>query len=197
MTLYKNKYRIESARKPGWDYAANGAYFITICTRDRQHFFGDIQNRKMNLSIAGEIAHKFWYEILDRFPHVQLDAFVVMPNHIHGILIIDRVPVSACRDAINRVSTTNHATHKSTNPGGITADHNPMLSDGSISKIIRSYKGRCTFEIVKILPEFAWHPRFHDRIIHNCTDIDRVRQYIETNPERWKTDKFYSNESKD
>lgn len=107
MTLYKNKYRIESARKPGWDYAANGAYFITICTRDRRRFFGDIQNRKMNLSIAGEIAHKFWHEIPDRFPHVQLDAFVVMPNHIHGILVIDRVPISACRDAINRVSTTN------------------------------------------------------------------------------------------
>ncbi|MBW4542795.1 MAG: hypothetical protein KME43_27265 [Myxacorys chilensis ATA2-1-KO14] len=85
MTLYKNKYRIESARKPGWDYAGNGAYFITICTQNRQHFFGNIQNGIMDLSIAGEIAQKLWWEIPDRFPHVQLNAFIVMPNHIHGI----------------------------------------------------------------------------------------------------------------
>jgi REP element-mobilizing transposase RayT len=107
MTLYKNKYRIESARHPNWDYSANGWYFITICTQNRQYFFGNIQNGIMDLSIAGKIAQKLWGDIPDRFPHVQLNAFIVMPNHIHGILIIDRLPDDG-RDAINRVSTANH-----------------------------------------------------------------------------------------
>ncbi|MBW4418125.1 MAG: hypothetical protein KME13_02715 [Myxacorys californica WJT36-NPBG1] len=189
MTLYKNKYRIESARKPGWDYAGNGAYFITICTQNRQHFFGNIQNGIMNLSIAGEIAQKLWWKIPDRFPHVQLNAFIVMPNHIHGILIIDRLPDNG-RDAINRVSTTTTTNHNTHHSGGVTANHNPMLSDDSISKIIRWYKGRCKFEICKTLPEFAWQPRFHDHIIRDPAAFDRIRQYIQTNPKRWKTDKL-------
>jgi putative transposase len=192
MTLYKNKYRIESARKPGWDYESNGAYFITICTHDRQHFFGNIQDGMMDLSIAGEFAQKFWWEIPARFSDIQLDAFIVMPNHIHGILIIDRHCQPTGRDAINRVSTTNYGTNKSIHSGGVTANHNPMLSDQSISKIIRWYKGRCKFEISKTLPEFAWQPRFHDRIIRDRTSFNHIRHYIQTNPKRWKIDKFYT-----
>jgi putative transposase len=175
MTLYKNRYRIESARKPGWDYAANGAYFITICTQNRRYFFGNVRNGAMRLSIAGEIAEKIWWTIPDRFPGVRLDAFVVMPNHVHGILIIDRDPQNPGRDAINRVSTINRATHPIINPddvthppsiaGGVTGHHNPMLSNDSVSKIIRWYKGRSKFEIGKPLPEFAWQPRFHDHVI--------------------------------
>jgi REP element-mobilizing transposase RayT len=66
-----------------------------------------------------------------------------------------------------------------------------MLSNDSISKIIRWYKGRCKFEICKTLPEFAWQPRFHDHIIRDPAAFNRIRQYIQTNPKRWKTDKLY------
>lgn len=87
---FQNKYRIPSARLQTWDYANNGAYFITICTQNREHFFGNIKNGIMQLSEIGKLAAQFWHEIPNHFPMVELGNFVVMPNHIHGILIIDK-----------------------------------------------------------------------------------------------------------
>ncbi len=90
MTKYMNKYRSESARAQWWDYGWNGAYFITICTADREHFFGEIKNGKMILSPTGVIADLLWHEITNHSKYVELGDFVVMPNHIHGILILDK-----------------------------------------------------------------------------------------------------------
>ncbi len=90
MDNYQNKYRIASARLEGYDYGRNGAYFITICTKDRRHFFGEIVNGEMQLSAVGELAKIFWLEIPQHFPFVRLANFVVMPNHTHGILIVDK-----------------------------------------------------------------------------------------------------------
>ena len=90
MKKYKNKYRIETTRLKNWNYGWNGAYFITICTQNRIHYFGEIENREMQLSKIGKMAEKYWYEIPKHFPFVKLDAFIVMPNHIHGIIIIDK-----------------------------------------------------------------------------------------------------------
>ena len=86
MSKYKNKYRIESARLKNYDYRKNGSYFITICARNRKHFFGEIENNQMNLSKTGIIADILWYEIANRLPNISLGEFVIMPNHIHGIL---------------------------------------------------------------------------------------------------------------
>ena len=86
---FKNKYRISSARLQTWDYSNNGAYFITICTQNRHHFFGKIQNQEMQLSEIGKLAEQFWLEIPNHFPFVELGNFVVMPNHVHGILIMN------------------------------------------------------------------------------------------------------------
>ena len=94
MDRYKNKYRIPSARAQWWDYGWNGAYFITICTKNREHFFGEIRNGKMELSPLGVIADILWHEIPHHAPYVELGDFVVMPNHIHGILILNK-PVDA------------------------------------------------------------------------------------------------------
>ncbi len=88
MTLYKGKYRVESTRLPDWDYASSGWYFVTICTKDRVCFFGEIVSGTMHRPESGEIAHRRWEEIPQRYAHVVLDAFVVMPNHIHGIIEI-------------------------------------------------------------------------------------------------------------
>lgn len=111
-----------------------------------------------------------------------------MPNHTHGILIIDKngfnggdaINPGFCGDAINRVPTIG---------GGITGNHNPMFHD-NISRIIRWYKGRCSFEIRKIHADFAWQSRFHDHIIRNDVSFNGIQNYIETNPENWKEDKF-------
>ena len=85
---FKNKYRISSVRLQTWDYSNNGAYFITICTQNRHHFFGYIQNQEMQLSKIGKLAEQFWHEIPNHFPMVELGNFVVMPNHIHLLIVL-------------------------------------------------------------------------------------------------------------
>lgn len=90
MDKFLNKYRIPSARLQTWDYGWNAPYFVTICTANRECFFGNIVDNEMKLSVIGELANQFWTEIPNHFPFVILDAFVVMPNHVHGILIFDK-----------------------------------------------------------------------------------------------------------
>ena len=87
---FLNKYRIPSARLQTWDYGSNAAYFVTICTKDRVHFFGEMVNREMQLSGIGAMAQTCWGEIPKHFPFVELGGFVVMPNHVHGIVIINK-----------------------------------------------------------------------------------------------------------
>ena len=94
---FQNKYRIPSTRLKNWDYGKNGAYFITICTGNREHFFGEIVTvdnvNEMHLNEIGKLADKFWSEIPKHFPFVELGNYTVMPNHVHGILIIDKTNV--------------------------------------------------------------------------------------------------------
>lgn len=90
MEKFKNKYRIPSARLAGWDYAANGAYFITICTKNRTRFFGKVADGAMQLNEIGQIATTFWQEIKIHAKDVDLGNFVVMPNNVHGIILIQR-----------------------------------------------------------------------------------------------------------
>jgi len=87
---FKNKYRIASARLQNWDYGSDGAYFITICTKNRAHYFGEIIHKEMQLAEIGKLAEQFWMDIPNHFPFVALGNFVIMPNHTHGILIIDK-----------------------------------------------------------------------------------------------------------
>lgn len=87
---FQNIYRIPSARLRNWDYGSNAIYFVTICTQNREHYFGEITDGQMNLSDTGKMANRFWFEIPEHFPFVQLGEFVVMPNHVHGIIIIDK-----------------------------------------------------------------------------------------------------------
>jgi putative transposase len=201
---FQNKYRISSARLQSWDYSKNGAYFITICTQKREHFFGKIVNQEMQLSELGKLIQESWIEIPMHFPFVELGNFVVMPNHVHRILIINN-PVETRFIASNH--ELNHELNHEINfvieketrlivslrdkqIGGICGDKNPMLHD-NISKIIRWYKGRCSFESRKIDSNFGWQPRFHDHIIHNSKSFDRIQNYIFENPSKWENDTFY------
>ena len=107
---YQKKYHIPSARLQTWDYASNGAYSITICTAKRQHYFGEIINGKMELSVQVEMAHRYWLEIPRHFSFVMLDEFVVMPNHVHGIIIVDNRENFCVDDRIAPASVeTGHA----------------------------------------------------------------------------------------
>src|SRR5690625_8010965 len=88
MNTFKNKYRIASARAPFWDYGWNAAYFVTICTQNRECWFGDISDGVMNLSPTGHIANSCWYGISDHFPFVELWFHIIMPNHVYVIVMI-------------------------------------------------------------------------------------------------------------
>ena len=86
---FRNKYRIPSTRLPHWDYAGSSAYFVTICTRNREYYFGRIVNGTMLLSPIGKLADECWQDIPNHTRNVELDAFMVMPNHVHGIIILN------------------------------------------------------------------------------------------------------------
>ncbi|MDR6197417.1 transposase [Siphonobacter sp. SORGH_AS_0500] len=165
--LYRNKYRIPSARRTHWDYGWNSIYFITICTRDRKHFFGEIINDEMVLNEAGMVTSHIWETISEQFSYVLLNEFVVMPNHMHGLL------------------TLNHAVGQSeiavaNAKGGITSIHNPMFHE-NLSKVIRWYKGKSSYEIRKFQSSFGWQARFHDHIVRNDESLRRIQEYITGN----------------
>lgn len=179
MNKYRNKYRITTVRAQWWDYGWNGAYFVTICTHNRHRFFGNIENGEMILSSVGSIAYDLWSLIPDQFEYAELGDFVIMPDHIHGILIINKP---------DQVEQTTEQDQNQLKTGGITGTKNPMIHD-NISRIIRWYKGRCSFEMKKIAPHFAWQSRFHDHIIRNHAEYQRISYYIVNNPKKWEDGK--------
>ncbi|MDJ0650318.1 MAG: transposase [Xenococcaceae cyanobacterium MO_188.B19] len=180
MTLYKNKYRIESARCPQWDYTSNGHYFVTICTHNRQHFFGNVIVGKMQLSDIGVIVAQEWQKTPHIRPNVQLDEWVVMPNHFHGIIIINNPEETFRRNVSN---TKNETTQPETN-------NKSRLKPNSLGSIIGQFKSVCTKQIRKIgFTDFCWQTRFHDHIIRDEKSLQRVRQYIINNPAKWELDR--------
>lgn len=178
---FRDKYLISSSRLQIWDYSDNGYYFITICTKEREHYFGEINNNKMQLSEIGKIACKYWLIISKHFPFVELEEFAVMPNHIHGIVIIKNIRNDQCRDMINHVSTNdiNKNIHSKITPMG----------KHSLGEIIRWFKGRTTFEIRKMRINFFWQSRFYDHIIRNEKEFYRIKKYIKDNPINWDKDR--------
>ncbi len=173
--LFKNRYRVASARLPGWDYAANAYYFVTICTRDRATTLGHIEDCHVILSPAGEIANDEWQKTSDVRPDVRVDAYVMMPNHIHGILIIDR----------NRALTPGQPSVETPRRGVSTS----RLASGSLGAIVGQFKSVCTKRIRATgVTDFGWQPRFYDHIIRDGDSFYRIRQYIIDNPLKWESD---------
>lgn len=177
--LFKNKYRVDSVRLKGWDYSWPGYYFITICTKNQIHFFGEVKNEKMYLSDIGRIIEDEWLKTGQIRKNVKLDKFVVMPNHIHGILVIGDENYRV--EALRRNAST--ASDKNNFMSGISPKPN------SLSEIIRSFKSVCTKKICKINPTFAWQSRFYDHIIRNEKSLNNIRQYIIDNPKKWWRDR--------
>jgi REP element-mobilizing transposase RayT len=175
---FRGKYRNGSARLQSWDYRSAAAYFITICTKDRAHYFGEIQNEKMIYTPAGALAYALWQEIKNHTDHTELGEFVVMPNHVHGILILGGVSID-CTDVACNVPTKNEK----------MAAISPKSN--SISTIIRSYKSAVTkYCNLMELPN-GWQPRFHDHIIRDERAFHNISRYIRNNPKNWKNDNFF------
>ncbi|MCZ8169568.1 transposase [Flavobacterium sp.] len=206
MKKFKNKYRIPSSRLQNHDYGANGIYFITICTKNRKHYFGHITEthdsasppEKMHDSASpsekthdsasptektnhfasqsptethnsaslcateiGKIAQKYWAEIADHYPFVTVDTFVVMPDHLHGILIFNNTD--------KKEWTPNQFGPQSKN----------------LAAVIRGFKSSTKRYANQNGIEFEWQPRFHESILKDEKALQAVRRYIINNPKKW------------
>ncbi|TSJ42902.1 hypothetical protein FO440_01565 [Mucilaginibacter corticis] len=166
---FKSKYRIPSSRLSNWDYGSQGLYYITICTKDRIKYFGDIckngletQNiASIRLSDIGEKANKNWLEIPNHFAFIELDEFVIMPNHIHGILFINKPEKELWE--INKFG----------------------IQSQNLASVIRGFKASVKTFATKNNLEFSWQPRYHDRVIRNEQEYLNIREYIFNNPGQW------------
>jgi len=168
MKKYKGKYRIQSSRADFWDYSSNGRYFITIVTKNREHFFGKIQDNKMILSEIGELAQKYWYEIPEHFPFVILHAFVVMPNHIHGIIEI------AKNNQFDFVVETQNLVSLQQQSPKLTSHNKFGPQSRNLASIIRGYKTGVTKNAKKLDPDWGWQSRYHDHIIRNDESYKKI-----------------------
>lgn len=155
-------------RLKGYDYSQNGYYFVTICTKNRQEFFGEIKNGELTLNEYGKITKKCWREIPDHFPNVILDEFIIMPNHIHGIVIIKN--------------------NDEGNKNFCSLPWQTKLSK-SLSSIIRGFKiGVTKYFREKNNDEFVWQKSFYDHIIRNEKSLFNIRKYVQNNPFKWTSE---------
>lgn len=186
---FKGKFRSESARLQNWDYGSDAAYFITICTKDREHYFGEIKNHKLQVSPAGAIAYLLWFEILNHAKNIELGEFVVMPNHIHGILILDGNNVVGATHALSlpNVLSLQQSDNDPSTPGKQRFQNQ---GKNTISSVIGSYKSAVTKYCNRLEITFAWQTRFHDHIIRNEESFQRISEYIKNNPANWQEDTF-------
>lgn len=192
--LYKNKYRIPTARATWHDYKG-GSYFITICTKNRESYFGDINNGVMKYSPIGQSAIDCLQQIPEHFPHVEIPVSVVMPNHIHAIVIINALAPSV---ETQNLASQNIQTIKSEtqNLASLQQDKQKFGPQSkNLASVVRGFKiGVTKFANENDIP-FAWQPRFHDHIIRNQHEMNLITNYIQNNVIRWEDDCFYDNQS--
>lgn len=179
MERFKHKYRIPSTRLPTWNYLSEGLYFITICTKDREHYFGEIKEDKICLNELGLITKTEWMKTPDirSDMNLALEEFVVMPNHFHGIIFIGENEFNTARFFPN--------TQKCKRPGKF----GPQSKN--LGSVIRGFKSSVTTYARKLNINFGWQERFHDHIIRSNDEYLQISQYIINNPVNWKNDKFH------
>jgi REP element-mobilizing transposase RayT len=198
--LSRYKKRV-SVRLKNWDYAKEAMYFITICTKNRVCYFGEIIERnhdkephdvlqKSNIVLQptemGEIARTEWYKTVKLRPdmNLKLGEFGVMPNHIHGIIMIGKNEYNIpCRAVMH---------HGPTGDGNITYKNQFGPQSKNLASIIRGYKSAVTTLARKKQIEFIWQSRFYEHIIRSSTEFQRISNYIRQNPAHWLMDRFYS-----
>jgi len=180
---FQNKYRIDSARLLGYDYSQPGVYFITLCTKNRAHYFGEVVDGHMVLNDIGKIVEQEWIRSFEIRKELLRDEWIIMPDHIHGIVLIVGVDGAG----------TDHGLV--TGADGVVETHGraslPLpfhRKPRSISSFVAGFKSAVTNQINdmgKMQGESIWQSRFHDHIIRNANEMNRIRQYIANNPMNW------------
>jgi REP element-mobilizing transposase RayT len=194
MTLFRGRFRVESARLPGGDYHSPGWYFVTICTRNRIHYFGSVINRQMVLSPIGKIAR---FELL-KTPEIRnnviIDEWAIMPDHIHVIFRILPTGITGNADVNADVETHPGASLPHVPPdngcepcdqpyGGIKNQFGPQSNN--LPAIVRGFKSMVKRWTNLYCMVFHWQSRYHERIIRDKAALDRIRHYIINNVAAW------------
>jgi putative transposase len=161
-------YHRQSTRLPGYDYSQNGFYFVTICTWEKEWLFGEIKNKQMCLSAGGLFARSCLLQIPNHFPYGRIDAFVIMPNHIHTILVID-----------HNVGANDH----------LPLPHGTSKTLGSI---VRGFKiGVSMWYLKEYRRHHIWQRNYYEHVIRNEKEYWAIKRYIEDNPMNWENDELY------
>lgn len=210
MKKFRNKYRTTSRRRPNWNYSANGLYYITLVTQGRVCILGKIGNNEMILSKFGEIVKKEWLKSFDIRRELFLDEYVIMPNHIHAIVAID---VPEGHDGGRDVVVETHSRAFLHGDGDDVNQNNhisirrnpPIRLPKSISSFIAGFKSAVNSEIDDYIdaqklniPKYHrnnhfFQPNYHDHIIRNQLEYQRIKNYIINNPKNWGKDRLKSN----
>ena len=175
-----------SIRLRGYDYAQAGAYFITICTHNRTHLFGTIAAGTVLTNAAGNAAADCWLQIPVHFPNVELDQWVIMPNHIHGILVITTPIKGEFVAGVHAAANlTSPAKEKPQSP------HRPQPSGtaGTIGSIVRGFKiGVTNWHRRQSIAAPIWQRNYWEHIVRDESQMQRIQNYIINNPAQWDTD---------
>jgi REP element-mobilizing transposase RayT len=187
------RHRRRSIRLPDYDYAAPGWYFVTVCEHQRRLLFGTVAHGTMHLSAAGRIVQTAWHDLPDHYPHVRLDAFVVMPNHVHGIIgIVDTVNPNDVAEPTAAGSVT------------VGAGLNPAPTDGTtggtrnntrhgLPEIVRAFKTFSARRVNRLRGTPGapvWQRNYWERIVRTDRELANVRRYIAENPQCWHRDRL-------
>lgn len=210
----KTRFNRRSIRLKGYDYSQAGAYFITIVAQDRMHLFGEVGKGEMQLNAAGRMILAEWEALPQRFPTVEIDAFVVMPNHVHGIIVIigtDKVAAGGGANVGENVgagvaadvgSGLVHAPNNITPPTvGATTDGATTRVAPTIGDIVGAFKSITTVSYTRGVKQCGWPPfpgrlwqrNYYEHIIRNDEALNRIRRYIADNPAQWALDRENAN----
>jgi putative transposase len=198
-----DRFHRRSIRLRGYDYTRSGAYYITVCTHDRLPLFGDVVDGVMVPNSMGNVVHRCWDEIPDHMPMVVCDAFIVMPNHVHGIIVITDVAGSSGDNGSSDVGGRGGEFAAPTDPGQTddpgetTAPRRPPIAimvKNSLGHIMQTFKAAVSRQAVRdgLMPRGTpiWQRGYYERIIRDGGEHDRIAQYIRDNPMNWKGDRF-------
>jgi len=182
----------QSIRLQGWDYRRPGAYFVTTCTHDRVCLFGAVVDGRMALNACGRIVAEEWCRSPSIRQEIEMDAFIVMPNHVHGIVII--APPDAPRPITPHGYNIRVGTHGRASLRRRSDDKRPMRPARSLGAFVAGFKSVVTTRINRhrgTPGEPVWQGRFYERIIRTEREWHHVRRYIRQNPARWHGDRHH------
>ena len=179
-----------SVRLKNYDYSQAGAYFITICTQNRECLFGEIIDAKMGLNEYGTIAKNEWVKLTHRYPNIELDVFQIMPNHMHGIIALVGATLAVAQN--DSVAQNEMIVGNDIRAGASPA---PTKTVGDIIGAYKSLVANGCLDIFKTKNETMgklWQRNYHEHIIRDEQSYHRISEYIINNPENWTDDKFYT-----